>query len=1039
MADSEFAYLQKQQAPDEFAYLQKAKAIDLKQPPKSRYEEPLIHFEKYLPETKTATTGLGQASLGAVRGVAETLSGLTSPAGIATTTGLVVGEYLPGVGPVIAKAAGAYFTYGAARNVIDSVPEARKAMDQGNWGVLGEIVGSDVLNGLFGYLGGRELMRDHPFHAVPKTDTTRQATAGMVSQAPGWLRRKAETFVGESAAQKLESTGKQIFRARRGPLDREMAVAQAALRDDYIRVEGLPQTEKYAIVDDIEQAKDRNSMRQTDPANQAVAEKMSKLLDEEWDKILDLNIPGLDKHFYDTYFPHLWKQPERAQKVIQDWYSNKPLTGSESFRRRRTHFTFEEGRRAGLTPLTDNPIEMALLKLKEVKKFRMGQEVLNDLEARGLMKSLPLSYKIKQPDGTIKKVPARMPDGWARVEDKSFKLGPRGIRGDLIVPAPVAKIIHSYLSTGLRDWLGSKIPGVAGGAAAKTAQVAQWYNSNANMLNVSMSGFHVLLESGLSWMNEVALAARYPTRYFSRKNALGGSMAWAPARDFFQVGKAFMDEYYNPNSNPTMTALVQAYEKGGGRFRSDPLMREELQYRSSIMDKFWDRWQADARKNGTEVIPEKLRYAFDFTMQHWVPRLKAAAFARMAEFELERLGPNASEDAVRTSMTKIVDSIDNRMGQMNFDNVFLPKMLKDVGFLSVHFLGWTWGTLREGGGGILDLMRQPVRKALGLPMEWTNRAAWTLALPFTFGIMNGIYNGIMTESWKPSTDYMDYIAPRNGRTRPDGTPERDALPFTAYLREYYEWMSHAKQTAGHKWSNLLFGMYEMWTNTDFLGRQVYNPQGNAPEIVWETMKYLVQRAEPISWQTFTRESESGQPLGSSLGRAVFGVRAAPANLMRTAAQNLILDWAPIQMKAIDEETFERKEAARKLMEGIWSKRQTLDDAKRAYDDHKITINDLKKIIHIVKVDPWLRNGTWGKRFIALDPIKALTIFRIANPEEKRKMQYLMPHLEAKLLRMGQKAKADAMKAEVEKEIQKLGSRSISPPATAADEFNYVRR
>src|ERR1017187_4045427 len=74
----------------------------------------------------------------------------------------------------------------------------------------------------------------------------------------------------------------------------------------------------------------------------------------------------------------------------------------------------------------------------------------------------------------------------------------------------------------------------------------------------------------------------------------------------------------------------------------------------------------------------------------------------MAKSELARLGPNASMAAKRYAIGNGIDSIDNRLGQLRYDNRFFNKTVKNVGQVIFRALGWNIGDITEGVGGVKD-------------------------------------------------------------------------------------------------------------------------------------------------------------------------------------------------------------------------------------------------------------------------------------------------------------------------------------------------
>jgi hypothetical protein len=75
---------------------------------------------------------------------------------------------------------------------------------------------------------------------------------------------------------------------------------------------------------------------------------------------------------------------------------------------------------------------------------------------------------------------------------------------------------------------------------------------------------------------------------------------------------------------------------------------------------------------------------------------------------------------------KAWDSVDNRMGQVVYDNLFWRKSIKDIGMASVRSLGWNLGTFRELGGGALDFAKAgreagPAARSPSSPTAWPTR------------------------------------------------------------------------------------------------------------------------------------------------------------------------------------------------------------------------------------------------------------------------------------------------------------------------------
>jgi hypothetical protein len=115
--------------------------------------------------------------------------------------------------------------------------------------------------------------------------------------------------------------------------------------------------------------------------------------------------PEALKTLIQDYFPHIWQDPAAAQRVFASIIGHSPLEGSKAFLRKRALAYVEDGLTKGLRPISDNPIDVVLTKLHEVRKFIAAQDILREAKEIGARKFV---YVFEQP-----------PDGWVKVDDPS--------------------------------------------------------------------------------------------------------------------------------------------------------------------------------------------------------------------------------------------------------------------------------------------------------------------------------------------------------------------------------------------------------------------------------------------------------------------------------------------------------------------------------------------------------------------------------------------------------------------------------------------
>jgi hypothetical protein len=146
--------------------------------------------------------------------------------------------------------------------------------------------------------------------------------------------------------------------------------------------------------------------QKTDRLNR-IAKTVRGILDQRRDQVRALGKGQLER-FYQDYFPHMWKDPERARGIIGRILGSRPLAGPKSFLKKRSIMTVKEGIDAGLEPVSENPIDMVLWKTLEMDRYITSQRLIADLKDHGLIKFV---YARGRP-----------PDGYVRIDDSTFKV-----------------------------------------------------------------------------------------------------------------------------------------------------------------------------------------------------------------------------------------------------------------------------------------------------------------------------------------------------------------------------------------------------------------------------------------------------------------------------------------------------------------------------------------------------------------------------------------------------------------------------------------
>lgn len=599
-----------------------------------------------------------------------------------------------------------------------------------------------------------------------------------------------------------------------------------------------------------------------------------KLLDERRDAVQAVNPKAL-QNYIENYFPHIWKDPAKAktvmQQILSEYMGKTPLEGNKSWQKMRTIPFFEEGVRRGLEPVSWNPVDLVTQRVVQMDKYIMAHRVFNDLKGQGLLKYVqagerpPEGYaKIDDSIATVygpKKGAVSLPEG---AEISPDEVGVPGMRimGQYYVPEPAARVINNHLSPGLR---GNELTG---------PMFRAWTGASnwLNQLQLGFSLFHAGFTSVDAVTSKVALALVQASHGDIGKVAK--SLAQAPGSWItqpFGIGDKLVKEWQSPGSQGTaISTLVEAMKAGGWRAHMDRI------YKTAITDRMVEAWRSG------NVIGATLRAPFAAVEQsvkpvlEWlVPRQKAGVVADLVRYEMER-NPNMTHEQLREVAAKAVDSADNRMGQLAYDNLFWNKTLKDIAMLSVRSVGWNLGTFREIGGGALD-----ARKLLSKNPELTYRASYIPALILTTGTIGAIM--MYLRIGKGPTELEDYFFPKTGNLDEHGRPERISIP--SYMKDVYHYSQEPGKTITNKLHPMLNLVAEMLSNRDYYGTEIRNADDPLVKQALQVAGHVGEAMLPFSVRGMQRERKLGGSVAQQVGNFV-GFTPAPTLLNKTAAETL---------------------------------------------------------------------------------------------------------------------------------------------------------
>jgi len=624
------------------------------------------------------------------------------------------------------------------------------------------------------------------------------------------------------------------LRKRLGELARDRDLNSGFFRGVTKSLDKMSEAERMTFISNMEKG-----VAQATPALDETAAAFRKGLTEKWREVQAVDPESADR-FIEHYFPHIWKDPEQAARV----YGRGSLGGQAGFRQTRTIPTVEQGLNAGLTLKDTNPAHLVVRRLDNMDQYLMGKRFIQDLEQNGLARAF--------------KADDAVPAGWERIPDKLANKGP------MYAPSDAVQLIKNHLT-----------PGFAG---------QPWYDAirgTGNLLNqmqLGWSGFHYVTTAVNSQASQFALGLRQAVSSGVQLATRGKGLVnmatspFAPLRDF-QLGAQVRNAYRGLGGSPKLEAAAEQITAAGGRTTLDQVYR--MQSEGTSLQK----WQQAIRDRKLSAIPRTIPALTEMTshplFEQWVPKIKLGAFTRLAAFDLQKLGPEATELQKIKALQGAWDSIDNRFGQLVYDNLFWPKALKDTGMVGVRALGWYLGTARELGGALYEAGKVP----LGMQRQISNKMAYTASLPVVVGLQGALLNYLWTGEAPQSL--KDYFYPRTGHIRPDGTPERVQLP--SYLKDVYGLATDATATLKGKIHPMWSIPWEMLSNRTFGDHKIREPKDPIVTQALDELGYLVEQVIPISMRAVAGVGQQPKP-GYELSKPLLpmvGITRAPSSIEPT--------------------------------------------------------------------------------------------------------------------------------------------------------------
>lgn len=665
---------------------------------------------------------------------------------------------------------------------------------------------------------------------------------------------------------------------------------------------------------------------------------------------------------------------------------NRPLEGTEGFLKEHTLEDMTEGIRTGGVPYTYNPMLMFRLHYADAMKYITAQRMwkaFEDLHARVFVK--PGDQR---------------PEDFTRLDDRIARVyfpvtgrpaGTAAPEREFIVPAGewyvergAARLLNNYLSWDIRRraWAGGLL----------------WAKNVTTAAELSFSAFHAVFETietaasgvglgmkriwnqGLIEKNTEAIKEGFkdimtsPATPFTTARIGGDVIKYIGSKEEFlrtTRGQDFIKRF------PEADALVNDLFLAGGKLamHQDYKIDSIRTFRTELGENNY----IGAAIRGIPALNELMMKPL---FETYIPRLKIGMFLKeYSQVLVERQADIQSGKLTKAEAARTVwDFVENRLGEMNFDNLFWDRTFKTALQLAIRSVTWKLGNIRSFGNAAIRQSEEfynayTERRIPRLEQEM----AWVVGMAATTAAISTIIQYMSTG--KMPEEAKDFIYPKI-----DNEGNRVTLP--TYARDLFTLVHSPLGYVWHSVSGMWGRAIDAWQNKDFYGVQVHNPEENWALQQVDNLIHLMPT--PFGISSTLRLRDEGVPAQkqalSFLGftKAPFYIELSPAE---QKAGELVQQYMIAKPRTPEE--FERTRLVKKYS------REILRALKEGtpIDPHVNSIaSDLQagKLLErdVDRIGARMREPIVGKTK-RLPLADAFLVWDLANDEEKEKLKPIM--------------------------------------------------
>lgn len=733
-----------------------------------------------------------------------------------------------------------------------------------------------------------------------------------------------------------------ILRGITAAMDRRKKQFEAQLKELRTLVDKLPLEQKHELQRRIDEGTPLKSgpigdaVKQLVKLDAAKAQELKDFLDahgmEHW-----ANFQNFEKYIV----PHAFTDQAEAAKVIDAMLRDKKMTAGTGFLKHREGFTireiqdFAKSQGIDLVPKHDNIVDAVMDRWTQQERYMGAHQMIDRMLQNGTGHWEGVDYQPKAGEKMVNNI-----IGNRTVEVKGDDGTMSRRKQYFYADEPSAQIVNNYLSRGLRSghkWIEN-------------------YFEAANILNSAQLGLSFFHGGFVTMEGMVSSFANGLRRVLAGDLSGLKDIAMSPVSTWhdWKLGGNIREEMLNPEKfGQQHAAVVNAMVDAGFRDGVDSFYNDN--HISKLMSAFREKRYLPGLLRAPWALIELMAKPI---MEHYVPRMKAAAIYKMAQTTIKQ-SPGISAAELHNRLSKDVESGNNRFGQMTYDNLHLHKIVKDILMGMTRSLGWNWGTFSELGGGIAQWLNyaKNAAKATGNRLagakgaarefpQITNKMAYTLALPLLVGLMGAALSAMFGKTPK---ELKDYYFIQTGETDERGNPVRVVLP--SYMKDVFHAAHDPVSTVTNKLHPLLSTIGAMLENKDFYGVEIRHAGDPVMKQILQELGYAAKQFIPFTGRNAAKYAASKAPPIIQVG-GFLGLTQAPARLGKSDAQNLAdeINSSSMPTKVRTSEEAEKTQVRSQI---IGLMRQGKGSAELADAQRKgiLTAHDLPYIQRMAKLTP----------------------------------------------------------------------------------------